>query len=306
VQTRQEILVLTDSSAYSLQYVGPPYNWTPQLLGDNISIAGPNAAVIASGIVYWMGVDKFYRYDGRIQTLRCDLRQYIFSDINLFDGDQFFAGTVEGFNEVWWFYCSQSGPDGTGTQENPNTIVDRYVVYNYEEDVWYYGTMQRTAWLDATVTGSAQNNYPLAATYNNNIVWQEYGQNDVETGVPAPINAYILSSEFDIGDGHNFGFIWRILPDLTFRDSTSVTPSVTMTLYPLTNSGSGYEVPASVGGNNYAAVSKVASVGVEQFTGQVYVRVRGRQLAFKIESNQLGTTWQLGAPRFDIKPDGRR
>jgi hypothetical protein len=306
VQTRQEIFVLTDSSAYSLQYVGPPFNWTAQLLGDNVSIAGPNAAVVASGIVYWMGVDKFYKYDGRIETLRCDLRQYIFSDINLFDGDQFFAGTVEGFNEIWWFYCSQSGPDGTGTQDNPNTVVDRYVVYNYLEDIWYYGTMQRTAWLDSTVTGSAQNNYPLAATYSNNIVWQEYGQNDVETGTPAPINAYILSSEFDIGDGHNFGFIWRVLPDLTFRDSTSTTPSVTMTLYPLTNSGSGYEVPASVGGSNYAAVSRVASVGVEQYTGQVYVRVRGRQLAFKIESNQLGTTWQLGAPRFDIKPDGRR
>ena len=237
-----------------------------------------------------MGVDKFYRYDGRLQTLRCDLRQYIFSDINLYQAPQVFAGTVEGFNEVWWFYCS----------ENSNT-VDRYAVYNYAEDIWYYGQMARTAWLD-----SGLSDYPIAATYSNIIVNHEYGLNDNTTGTPAPLTPYITSSELDIGDGHNFGFVWRMLPDITFRSSTADSPSVTMTLYPLDNSGSGYLVPASEGGTNYASVTKGSSINVEEFTGQVYVRVRGRQMAFKVASTQLNTTWQLGAPRIDIKPDGRR
>ena len=289
-QTRQEIFTLTDSSAYSLQYVGPPYVWTAQLMADNISVAGTNAATLASGVVYWMGNDKFYRYDGRVQTLRCDIRQYIFGDINSFQTEQVFASTVESFNEVWWFYCSEN-----------STTVDRYAVYNYAEDIWYYGTMARTAWLDSGLNG-----YPLAATYDGKLVNQEYGLNDNATGTPVPVEAYITSSEFDIGDGHNFGFVWRMLPDITFRGSDATAPSVTMTLYPLQNSGSGYLVPASEGGTNYATVAKQSTVNVEAFTGQVYVRVRGRQMAFKVNSAQLDTTWQLGAPRIDIKPDGRR
>lgn len=290
VQTRQEIFTITDSAAYSLQYVGPPYVWTAQLLADNISIMSQNSAVAASGIVYWMGLDKFYRYDGRVQTLRCDLRQYIFQDLNLAQRDQIFSGTVESFNEVWWFYCSAN-----------SDTVDRYAVYNYAEDIWYYGTMARTAWIDSGLVG-----YPVAADTNNRLIQHENGLNDESTDVPAPIEAYITSSEFDIGDGHNFGFVWRILPDITFRGSTANTPSVTMTLYPLQNSGSGYLVPASEGGTNFATVSKQTTVNVEAFTGQVYTRVRGRQMAFKVSSNALNQTWQLGAPRIDIKPDGRR
>jgi len=290
VQTRQEILTITDSAVYSLQYVGPPFVWGAQLMADNTSIMGQNCAVTASGIVYWMGLDKFYKYDGRVQTLRCDLRKYIFQDLNMAQQDQIFAGTVEAFNEVWWFYCSA----------NSNT-VDRYAVYNYAEDIWYYGTMARTAWIDSGLVS-----YPLSADTNNRLIQQENGLNDEATNVPAPIEAYITSSEFDLEDGHNFAFIWRILPDLTFNGSTANTPSVVMTLYPLTNSGSGYLVPASEGGTNYATVAKQQTVNVEAFTGQVNVRVRGRQLAFKVSSNQLNQTWQLGAPRFDIKPDGRR
>jgi hypothetical protein len=290
MQVRQEIVVWTDSTLYSLQYLGPPYVWGSQLLGDNISIAGPNATALASGVAFWMGVDKFYMYDGSIKTLRCDLRQFIFDDINRAQFEQVYASTNEGFNEVWWFYCSAN-----------STRVDRYVTYNYLEDVWSYGTMGRTAWLD-----SGLRNYPIAATYNNNIVNQEFGLNDVETGTAAPINAYIVSSEFDIGDGHNFAFIWRMLPDLTFRGSTSTSPVATMYLYGLKNSGSGYNVPGSVGGSNSANVTGTAMIPVEEFTGQVYTRVRGRQLAMKIESNQLDMTWQMGAPRIDIRPDGRR
>lgn len=290
VQSRQEVLIYTDAALYSLQYLGLPYVWGAQLLGDNISIAGVNTAIVASGVTYWMGVDKFYVYSGRVQTLRCDLRQYIYGDINLAQQAQFFAGTNEGFNEVWWFYCSASS----------NTI-DRYVVYNYSEDIWYYGTMDRTAWVD-----SGLNLYPVAATYANNLVYHEYGVDDNVSGVPAVIDSYITSSQFDIGDGHNFGFVWRMIPDVTFRNSTSANPQVTMTLLPLDNSGSGYNNPASVGGQDNAPVVRSATVPVEQFTGQVYIRVRGRQMSFKIQGNQLGLQWQLGAPRIDIKPDGRR
>jgi len=289
-QTRQEILVWTDSSLYSFQYLGPPYVWGTSLLASNTSIVSPNAAVTASGVTYWMGVDKFYRYDGRIQTLRCDLRQYIFNDFNPAQAEQVFAGTNEGFTEIWWFYCSAN-----------STAIDKYVVYNYAEDIWYYGTLGRTAWLD-----SGLREYPIAATYSNNIVNHEEGIDDNQTSTALAINAYIETSQFDIDDGHNFGFIWRILPDLTFRGSTAGSPQVTMYLYPYQNSGSGVNNPASVGGISNAPVTRVATIPVEQFTGQINTRVRGRQLSMKIESTQLGTTWQLGAPRIDIKQDGRR
>jgi hypothetical protein len=289
VQTRQEIVVFTDSSAYSLQYLGPPYVWAPQLLGDNISIAGPNAAVIASGIVYWMGVDKFYAYDGRVQTLNCDLRRYVFGDFEQNQSDQVVCGTNEGFNEVWWFYPS-----------NGSTSNDKYVVYNYLEKIWYYGNMARTAWLD-----SGLRSFPMAATYINNIVYHEDGLDNNETATTTAISAYISSSEFDIGDGHNFGFVWRVLPDLTFENSTTSPSgelaSTTMTLYGLANSGSG--VTSSAG----APVAQSSSyVITEEFTGMIFTRLRGRQMIFKIESNQIGTAWQLGAPRIDIRPDGRR
>jgi hypothetical protein len=294
VQTRQEIVVFTDSSVYSLQYLGPPYVWGAQLLGDNISIISPNAATIASGIIYWMGIDKFYAYDGRVQTLNCDLRRFIFQDLNLEQTEQVFCGTNEGFNEVWWFYPSAG-----------STLINKYVIYNYLEKIWYYGTMERSAWLDSALRG-----YPLAAVYDpdtstGNIVNHEQGLNDNATGTTAAIDAYISSSEFDIGDGHNFGFVWRVLPDLTFEDSTNSptgsAPSVTMTLYGLANSGSGVTSSA-----NQPVAKSSSYVITEEFTGMIFTRMRGRQMIFKIESNQINTAWQLGAPRIDIRPDGRR
>jgi hypothetical protein len=284
VQARQEIVVFTDSSVYSLQYLGPPLVWGSQLLGDNISIASQNSAIVASGRVYWMGVDKFYIYDGRLQTLRCDLRRHVFGNINLAQNEQIFAGTNEGFNEVWWFYCTAS-----------SNSIDAYVVYNYAEDVWYYGTMGRTAWLD-----SGLRDYPLAATYSNNLVDHEYGIDDNTSGVPVAIEAYIESAEFDIDDGENFGFVWRMVPDLTFQGSTAQTPQVTMTMYGMNGSGSGFNTEAS------KAVSQTSTATIEQFTNIVYTRIRGRQMIMKISSDGLGTTWQLGAPRIDIRPDGRR
>jgi len=290
VQTRQEIVVFTDSSLYSLQYQGPPVVWSSQLLGDNISIIGPNAAVVASGVIYWMGVEKFYKYDGRVQTLRCDLLRHIFQDINLAQASQVFAGTNEGFNEVWWFYCS------TNSNE-----IDLYAIYNYTEDVWSYGTLGRTAWLD-----SGLRDHPLAATYSYNLVNHEQGNDDNQSGTPAAISALISSAEFDIDDGDHFGFVWRMLPDITFRGSDTASPQVTMTLIPMQNAGSGYNNPISVGGNTNATVTRTSTSVIEQFTGQVYVRVRGRQMIIQVESNQLGCAWQLGSPRIDIKQDGRR
>ena len=291
IQSRQEILVWTDSSLYSLQYVGAPVVWKADLVGDNISIVGMNAVAYSNGVSYWMGVDKFYKYDGRSQVLRCDLRQYVFGDINNAQFEQICCGTNEGFNEVWWFYCSAS-----------STVIDKYVVYNYVEDVWYYGTMARTAWLDSGIIDN-----PVGATYSNNLVTHEVGTDDNTTGTAVPIVASITSAEFDIDDGDKFAFIYRMLPDITFRGSASdSSPAVTMYLYPLQNSGSGYNDPLSVGGEAYANVSRVAQVPVEEFTGQVYIRVRGRQLALKVESSNLGTQWQLGSPRIDIRADGRR
>ena len=290
LQSRQEILVWTDSALYSMQYQGPPAVWGAQLLADNLSIAGPNACAIASGVTYWMGIDKFYKYDGRTQTLRCDLRQFIFQDINLEQAAQIFASTNEGFNEVWFFYCSAN-----------SFTIDRYVTYNYAEDVWAYGTMARTAWLDSPLR-----QHPMAATYSYNIVFHEQGNDDNETATTLPINAVIETTEFDIDDGDHFGFVWRIVPDITFRGSNAASPQVTMTLIPMQNSGSGFNDPISLGGNSNATVVRTATVPIEQFTGQVYVRVRGRQMIMKVESNQLGCAWQLGSPRIDIRQDGRR
>ena len=296
IQSKQEIVVFTDAALYSLQYLGPPYVWGSQLLADNTSICGPNAVALAAGIIYWMGVDKFYKYDGRLQTLNCDLLRYVYNDIDRGQFDQVYAATNEGFNEVWWFYPT-----------NGSTTNDSYVVFNYVENVWYYGTMARTAWLD-----SGLQDYPVAATYNSNLVQHELGVDDVTTGTAVAITAFITSSQFDIGDGHNFAFVWRMLPDLTFNGSTDgTTPSLTMQLLPLQNSGSGYNSPKSVGGDSSTATGTVTAtqtypIDLDTYNGQLNIRVRARQMSMKISSNTIGTQWQLGAPRIDIRPDGRR
>jgi len=298
-QARQEILVWTDSSLYSLQYVGAPVVWGSQLVGDSLSITGPNAVAYANGIAYWMGVDKFYKYDGRTQTLSCDLRQYIFENIDRQQFEQVVAGANEGFNEIWWFYVSNDSVDSK---------IDSYVVYNYLEPdgkggtgVWYYGSMGRTAWLD-----SGLRDYPIGATYDYNIVDHEVGVDDNATATTLPIEAYITSAEFDLEDGDRFGFIWRVVPDITFRGSTAASPQVTMYLKPMQNSGSGYNNPQSVGGDASASITRTAVLPIEEFTGQIYTRVRGRQIAMEVRSTATGVTWQLGSPRIDIKQDGRR
>ena len=289
-QTRQEILVFTDAAVYSMQYLGPPYVWGFQIMGDNISIAGPNVVSVANNVTYWMGADKFYMYSGRVETLPCALRQYVYDDINMLQSYQFFSGTNEGYNEVWWFYCSAN-----------SNVVDKYVVFNYLERTWYYGTMERTYWLDSPLREE-----PMAAGYNGQLLYHEVGNDDGTTSPPSPIEAYCQSSDFDIGDGHNFGFVTRIIPDVTFDGSDVAQPTVTFTVRPRHNPGANYgasDSPDVVSVNNYA---NQRTYNVQQFTQYVYVRVRGRQMAFRVGSSDLGVAWQLGAPRLDVRPDGRR
>jgi len=290
--TRQEILVWTDSCVYSMQYLGAPYVWGFQVLMDNISVMSPNSMITINNVTYWMGKDRFYMYSGRVEVLPCALRQYIFEDINQDQAYQVFAGANEAFNEVWWFYVSQS---------SANTVVDKYVIYNYLDRVWYYGTMGRTAWMQ---TGTQQ--YPIAADYNSRLLYHENGCDDLSTSATLPITAYVQSSDFDIGDGHNFGFVWRILPDVNFNGSSTNGPSVTMTVKPRQNSGTPYgtaDNPQVQSAQNYTIIPQYT---IQEFTGQVYTRLRGRQMAFRIESADVGVAWQLGSPRIDIRPDGRR
>lgn len=290
LQSRQEILVWTDAALYSMQYLGPPYVWGFQILADNISIAGPNARATAANITYWMGLDKFYMYSGRVETLACPLRQYIFGDINLDQQYQIFAGTNEGFNEIWWFYCSAN-----------STTIDRYVIYNHLERIWSYGNLPRTAWLDTPLR-----NFPTAAGYNGQLIYHEDGVDDGTTNPPSPISSYVQSADANIGDGHNYGFVWRMIPDVTFDGSYVNNPFVTITLKPRQNPGSNYSAaatPAVTSTQNYQGQRNYT---VQQFTEIVYVRVRGRQMAFRIGSDGLGVQWQLGVPSIDLRPDGRR
>jgi hypothetical protein len=282
-------------------------------MGDNISIAGPNAIATANNISYWMGTDKFYMYSGRVQTLPCTLRQYVYTDINLTQAFQFVAGTNEGYNEVWWQYCSAN-----------SEVIDRYVIYNHLDNVWYYGDWSnyqgtnqgRTAWLD-----SALRAYPMATTYgatggtsNTRLVYHESGVDDGTTNPAVPIVCQVTSSDFDIGDGHNFGFVWRLIPDLSFDGSDVNAPTAMFTVLPRTNPGANYgpsNNPDIVSAQTYSPT--VRTYAVQQFTQQIYVRIRGRQMAFQVSSGTLGSItsglgvqWQLGVPRIDILPDGRR
>jgi hypothetical protein len=286
ISTKQEIVVFTDSSVYSMQYVGPPYVFNLSQLADNVSVMSPHSMVVANNIVYWMGADKFYMYSGRVETLPCALRAYIFNDINFDQKDQIISGTNEGFTELWWFYCSAS---------NTTATPDRYVIFNHLDRAWYYGTMERTAWLDSGIR-----QFPIAIK-DSRILYHETGNDDNTTGTPVAINAFIESADFDLdGDGDRMTFCWRMIPDVTFSGSTSNSPQVTVVVKPRDYPGVAYkpESPESV-------IQAVTSP-VEQYTKQVFLRFRGRQMAFRIESNTLGSQWQLGNPRIDIRPDGRK
>jgi len=290
VQARQEILVWTDAALYSFQYVGAPAVWAVQIVGSNTSIVSQNARAFANGQAFWMGKDGFYTYDGRVQSLRCDLRRYIFEDINRDQYEQVFAGTLEAFNEIWFYYCSGN-----------SAIVDSYVIYNYIDDAWSYGSLERTAWLDSGLL-----DFPVAASYSNNIVEHENGVDDNMLETPAAITSFIQSGEFDLEDGDRVMFVWRCLPDVNFSGSTSESPLVSMTFQPRYSSGVAYNNPLSSGGISSGPIARSAIVPIEIYTGQVDIRVRGRQMSVRLDSGELGTAWQFGAPRIDMRPDGRR
>lgn len=287
---RVEILIWTDSTLYSMQYLGPPYVWGFNTIQDNISVMSPNAIAIANNVVYWMGTDKFYIYSGRVETLPCSVKQYVFENINKDQASQVFAGTNEGYNEIWFFYCSQD-----------SLTIDRYVIYNYVDRVWYTGSMARTAWLDSGIR-----KFPMAVSYDNRVLYHEAAVDDLSGDVPVVINAYVQSSDFDIEDGDSFGFVWRILPDINFNGSNISNPYVTMTVKPRRNSGEPYGTADMPQVNSQDDFTQNRVYVIQEFDGQVYTRLRGRQMSFRVESNTLGVAWQLGMPRLDLRKDGRR
>lgn len=288
-QSRQEILCWTDTALYSMRYIGAPLVFGFNPLASEISIAGADVAIVVNGVAYWMGIDTFYRYDGRVAVLPCSLQKFVFRNINLQQAEQFFVGSVEAYNEVWWFYVSAG-----------STVVDRYVIFNYVEGTWAHGTLHRTAWWDSPLYGR-----PLAA-YQDTILQHETGADDLTTSTPAAISAHIESAPVDIGSGDRAAFVWRMLPDVTFEGSTSLNPRVTLQLRPFAGTGAPLKTPQSVGGESASNVVRTTTAVVEQYTPQVNIRVRGRQVSLRIESNQLGVAWQLGVPRVDMRPDGRR
>lgn len=365
--TRQEILIWSDSALYSMQYIGAPFVFSFQLLMDNLSIMSPNAAITVNNVTYWMGVDKFYMYSGQVQTIPCSLRNYVFQNLNKAQAFQVSCGSNPAYNEIWWFYPSSG-----------SLINDSYIIYNYLENIWYYGTMYRTSWLSTSLKQyplavfAVQNSFlpsditavqttiplvnglsypasgvvqidsekisytgndgynltgctrgvqsttaathvaysPVNYTIPNQVVIHEYGVDDFLLGTSnaVPIVSYIQTSDFDITDGHNFAFVWRMVPDVTFGESTAEYPQITMTLNPRVGPGSAYTTPVDepTVTNTVKPPVPPNTYPIEQYTTQIYTRVRGRQMSFRIDSDTLGTTWQLGSMRFDIRPDGRR
>lgn len=355
--TRQEVLIWTDLALFSAQYVGPPFVWSFTLLDQDVSIASQNAVLTVNNVVYWMGRDKFFMYSGRVETLPCTLRQFVYNDINYDQLSQVVAGANEGYNEIWWLYPSADSDTN-----------NRYVIYNYLERIWYYGNINRSFWSDhsqrnnpiaafsiqkgylatainssvTTISLTDATTYPNSGTVQidsekifytaksgstltgcvrgydgttaasheqytlvylnvpNQVLLHEIGNDDASVTPSLPIEAFIETSDFDIQDGQSFGYVWRMLPDLNFTGSTGTSPSVTLTVRPRQNSGSNYTSADS------PVVTRTATIPVQQYTGQVYTRVRGRQMAFRVDSTNLGVAWQMGMMRLDVRPDGRR
>ena len=280
VETRQQVLVFTDESLYAMQFLGPPFTFGINLVSENTTMMGPLSAVAVEDNVFWMGLKEFYVYGGTVQRLPCTVRDYVFDDFNLDQREKAVAATNTAFSEIWWFYPSSS-----------SSTNDRYVVYNYQQQAWYYGTLVRSFWMDRGIFDN-----PIAAGPNNFLYTQETGFDDDGSA----LTAYVESSQMDIGDGEQFSFIKRMIPDITFRGSTAGSPSAVMTLKTRNFPGGNYLQTED------STVTKSASSPVEQFTDQVHVRLRGRSFAFRIESTASGVGWRLGSPRVDIRPDGRR
>ena len=283
VRTSRQILVWTDHSLHSVQYVGAPYTFSTALLADNTRIAGPNVALSINDLVFWMGQENFYVYDGRIQVLPCSVREYVFDDLNTQQSFKFHAGSLSSQTEIWWYYCSADSSE-----------IDRYVVYNYGQQVWYYGTLTRTAWNDRA---SGQRSFPQSASTDRFLYNHEKGLDDGSQSPSTAVPAYIQSADFDIGDGDQFMLIRRIIPDLSFTGSSDSTPAVTLTMQ--SRDFNGKAVTETVTGTVEESSSDV-------YTNQVFLRARGRSMNFKVSNADTGVNWRLGAPRLDVQADGRR
>lgn len=284
VETRQEILVFTDQALHSMQFIGPPYTFGINRISENITIRSPNAAVAVGDAVYWMGKDQFYVYNGNVNQLQCTVREKILRDINDDQLEKIFVGVNSGYQEIWWFYPSLNSND-----------VDKYVVYNYDANIWYYGTLNRTAWIDRGVT-----DYPVAAGTDGILYNHEYEADDQSGTSPVAIESFIQSAPIDLGDGEVFSYVRKMIPDVTFRTSTNPAPQVDFTIDAFNYNG-GLQVSSDT-----ANIVKSSSVPVEQYTEKVDLRVRGRAISVKISSDQVGTTWRTGLNRLDIRPDGKR
>jgi hypothetical protein len=285
VETRQQVLVFTDVSLHTMQFLGPPFTFGINMVSENTSIISPMAAAAHDDTVFWMGQEEFYMYTGQVQRIPCSVRSYVFDDFNKGQQEKVFAALNSSFNEVWWFYPSADSNE-----------IDRYVVFNFQEQAWYYGTMSRTAWIDR----SPISDYPIATYTDGKQYFHELGLDDGTTSPASAISAYIQSSQVSLGEGDQFALIKRIIPDLTFENSTAGSPTATFTVKVRNFPGANYD------DENDASVSRTATVPVEQFTNQVHLRLRGRSFALKIASEEVETQWRLGAPRLDVRPDGRR
>lgn len=295
IQNREEILIWTDASLYTMTYVGPPTGYGFNLVGTNFDIIGPNAKIVTGAVAYWMGTNNFYAYNGKVEPMPCTVRDYVFLDLSKDDGDKVYCSADSGNNEIIWFYPSESQGGAPGFRE-----VDRYVVYNYSEGAWYYGSMARTAWIDRRAHPTPRSVSPDGYLYN-----QEAGFDDGSTSPASPINAYIQSSPIEIEDGSNFLFINRVIPDLTFRNSTDnngTQPIVKFTIKPQDYPGG----EIGVGDERDVQRNSAATLNVNRFTNQVFTRLRARSVALRVESDVINVSWRLGVPRFDMRQDGRK
>ena len=286
VETKQQVIVFTDKSVHAMQFLGPPYTFGIRQISGNTTIVGPNSAKAIDDTVFWMGDREFYVYDGGVKKLPCTVKSYVFNDFNTSQGLKVFAALNSSYGEVWWFYCSASSSE-----------IDKYVIFNYEESVWTYGNLSRTAWVDRGIT-----TFPIASG-GNTLFYQEFGLDDGSTTPNSAISAYIESSQLDVGDGDRFVYVSKLIPDITFDGSTSTNPAVTFTLQTRNNPGGAYlQTDSNAVTQSVAATSTV----VEQFTQEVDVRLRGRSFAIKVSNSDAQNQWRLGTPRVEVRTDGRR
>lgn len=286
LETRQDTLVWTDSSVHSFQYVGGLAVYGSRLLSATTTIVGPNSKAAIGDVVYWMGRGKFFVYNGQVRSLPCPVQDFVFNDFNDDQRLKVFAGSNQKFGEIIWFYPSAN------SDEN-----DRYVVYNYEEDVWYFGSMERSCWLDRGRVG-----YPIAGSPDLEVFYQEYEYNDGSVNPPAAIPAYAETAPIDIDEGYQMMRVKKFIADMHFESDGlgDTSPQVTLTL-------KGYNYPGSpVLSTQTGTVSSSTLGTVQAFTTTLPFSMRARMVTLRIESSGKGFFWRMGLPRLEARINGRK